>query len=196
VADKNIQITLDRRTVQLLGFALAIAAALYLVNHNPLSSNNGAPKPGSSFPSAISVAPFGPAVVTVDELKAEAKKFALAAYWGGEIADTKMELTVTANGGFYVRYLPLDAKVGTKTEYLTVASTYDSGAYSKVADLTTTVGSRWTNYATGALAASATPTDHNIYFAFQDYPVLVDVFTPDAKVGWDMVQAGSVKLLK
>ena len=123
MADNNIQINLDRRTVQLLGFALAIAASLYLINHNPLSGGDNTPKPTSSLPSAIAMQGYGPAIVTVDELKAQATKYGLAAYWGGEVAGTQLELTVTTNGSFFVRYLPEDATVGTKDEYLDRKST-------------------------------------------------------------------------
>ena len=62
MADNNIQINLDRRTVQLLGFALAIAASLYLINHNPFSGGDNTPKATSSLPSAIAMQGYGPEI--------------------------------------------------------------------------------------------------------------------------------------
>lgn len=197
MSDNNIQISVDKRTLQLLGFILAVAAALYLVNNNPLTDqgSKATPSASASFPASITVASFGPAIVTKEELLDQSKAFGFPVYWNDVMPDTQIELTVTADGKFYVRYLPTGVEAGSKDKFLTIATMYDPNAYATLQGLTAQAGARWSTYAGGALAAAASETDPNIYFAYQGYPLLIDVYSPDPAFGWKLVDAGSVKIL-
>jgi hypothetical protein len=199
MSSNSIQINLDRRTVQVLGFVLAVAGALYLVNHNPLDKGGATPNASASasgFPSSIATQAFGPQIVTRDELLAKAKSFGLATYWNGQMVGTQIELTITTQGQFYVRYLPEGVEVGSKDKYFTVASLYDANAYINVQNLAAQPGAKWRTYQTGATAAAASATDENIYFAYDGYPILVDVFTTNPDEGWALVDAGAIKILQ
>ena len=67
-----------------------------------------------------------PEEVSAAELRDVAQSTGTPVYWAGQIEGRKMELTKTESGRVFVRYLPNDADIGVKQEFLTVG-TYPVG---------------------------------------------------------------------
>ncbi len=75
------------------------------------------------------VEPRGPVAVSEDELVALSDELDHPVYWAGAEPSKTTELTVTADGSVYVRYLPSGAKIGAKAPALTVATYPVADAY-------------------------------------------------------------------
>lgn len=115
-------------------------------------------------------------------------------YWAGTRSGTKIELTLTAHNGVFVRYLPTSAQVGTKDEYLTVA-TYDSiDAYNALTAAKPKVASV-THADSGAAIAVFKERPLSTYFSFPSATFQVEVFSPKAGESKSLTDEGAIKLL-
>lgn len=147
----------------------------------------------ASVAGVIGLKPGVPKLVTIDELKdlgAEQGPI----YWAGPRKGTKLEVTVTTQGGTYVRYLPEDAEVGTKDLYLTIG-TYDSingynalaAAKKKDADVEVSKS--------GAVIATFKSAPKSTYFSFPEATFQVEVFSPKDKEARELTESGAIGLV-
>ncbi len=187
----------SRSTMILVVGALAAGAwVISSMSANSPSANPTQTTPTASVSASISVSPIEPKIVTVEELKSLTSNLSYPVYWNGEMADTQIELTVLSNGSVYVRYLPLDETVGTEKPYFTVATYYDPVAYGRVQALAQEEGAKAVQFEGGAIAVTKSATDQNSYFAFENVPLLINVFSPDAAAGWDLIASGKITILE
>jgi len=99
-----------RPTDGVLGPVAAVALA---------ASLSGCGNSSTPQPNVKPVAPFG---LSRSGLRTLAAKVGQPIYWAGPKKGYLYELTRTANGNVFVRYLPPGAKVGTRKPYLTIAT--------------------------------------------------------------------------
>jgi hypothetical protein len=99
-----------RPTDGVLGTVAVIAVAATL---------SGCGESSSPQPSVKPVAPVG---LSRSGLRTLASKVGQPIYWAGPKKGYLYELTRTANGNVFVRYLPPGARVGTRKPYLTIAT--------------------------------------------------------------------------
>lgn len=152
--------------------------------------------PNESAPATVTLTEQAATIVSKEELIAASQNIGFVVYWNGEISDTNLELTVLTEGQVFVRYLPKDVAAGAAEPYFTVASYYDPDALAKVQNVGGASGAKLVNYAGGAIAASASEADSNIYFAFDGYPVLYNIYSPDPQVGWNALETGTISILQ
>ncbi len=206
MSNSNHQRPLDsRKRIAVLVFLLAVIGVVAWVlsgSRGGGGANNQAvdgSKPSSlssAKPGAVTLTAIPASIVSAEQLLAATKGLGFPIYWNGDMQGTKIELTVLTEGKVFVRYLPKDAAAGSTNPYFTVASYYDSGAFGKVQNLGASAGAKYIKYKGGAVAASASNSDSNIYFAFDGNPVLYDLYSPDPLVAWNALDTGTLSILR
>jgi hypothetical protein len=141
---------------------------------------------GAIEPVATPAAPplaAGPTPVAVSPAELSELSAALhqPIYWVGPSADTTYELTRTAAGLIYLRYLPRGVAVGAPAQYLTIGTYPLSRAYA-----TGVANSKLPGAVTiavpGAIAYSANQDPTSVYLAFPGVNEQVEVFDPSSTV--------------
>jgi hypothetical protein len=141
------------------------------------------------------VTPFGPAIVSADAIKREVNIVGHAIYWAGPGTHLNLELTVIKNGSTYIRYLPTNEKAGTKNKYLTVVTFTDTKGYENVQASARSAGAISAADTGGAFVVESSKKSLNAYFAFKNYPIQVEVFTPTPGKAWNLIQTGKISLV-
>ena len=201
-SDSSEQRTIEprQRLIVVLGLALLIALVAWVLSGGSGTDELAAPvestnQSASAAPTVNWIA-IPASIVTKDELIAATKNLGVAIYWNGETEDTNIELTVLSEGKVFVRYLPKDIEAGSSEAFFTVATYYDPSALAKVQSLGATAGAKLVNYQGGAVGASASESDSNIYFAFDGNPALYNIYSPDPNLAWGALESGSIAILR
>lgn len=189
-------IVIPRRLLT-VGLVLAVAIVAWLMvrpasTATPTANLSATESASASSPLTMPVAPV---IVSVEELKAQTNTLGIPVYWNGEMKGTNIELTILRDATVFVRYLPKGVSAGDKAPYFTVATYMNQNAYAQVQSLAAAPGAKSIKYSGGALAATASETDPNTYFAYEGVPALIDVFSQNPPEGWDLIASGSIRLL-
>jgi hypothetical protein len=164
---------------------------LLLVNRGREDAMPTAPGP------TVGVAPDGPRIVSADELLAVPAQVGHEVYWAGEQPQRALELTILADGAVYVRYLSEGAQAGTdEAAFLTVASYPRVDAHTLVTQGGERPGAVLVKDQGGALVTAESPESTNAYFAFEDLPLLVEVFDPEPGRAFDLIQSGQIRMIQ
>jgi hypothetical protein len=172
--------------------ALLIAVALFVggaAAWQSWTSHNS----HTSVPAVEGLKPGVPAIVSLSQLEDLAAEQG-PLYWAGPRNGTHYEVTVTTDGGTYVRYVPIGAQAGAKTPYLTVG-TYRAvngyGALSKAkkTDADVVVAR------SGAVIATFHAAPASTYFAFPDAAFQVEVFAPLPGESRKLTESGAIRLV-
>ena len=190
--------------IVVLGVAILIVAWLLSSNGTQDSTQLPPTNATSNLPttqsggnnSELKLTPITASIVSKDELISATKDLGFPIYWNGKMKDTNLELTILAEGKVFVRYLPNDISAGAAEPYFTVASYYDPAGYARVLNLGSAEGAKFIKYSGGAVAASTSELDSNIYFAFDGNPAVYNVYAPDAQVAWDGLESGTLEILR
>lgn len=184
------------RGANTLVLVVLAAAAAFALRH----FSTGDPAVGataSPLPSSLTVTAFGPAIVTADELQARARSAGYPAdyplYWAGEVTGTNIELTVMADGTWAVRYLPEGTKAGSPNDSLTVVTFYQPDGPSRVTSIAEEPTATSKTYSGGAIAASSAENPSEISFAYEGYPMLGVVTSPNPTAAWQLLDKGVIR---
>ncbi|MFD6446244.1 hypothetical protein ACFWEJ_14170 [Promicromonospora sp. NPDC060204] len=179
--------------VALVAVVLLVAVAVGSWSIRGAQANSADQAASAAIAAAEDIRVGVPTVVSAQTLEqVSANHYPL--YWAGEIPDTKIELTLTANSGTFVRYLPQNAKAGDPDKYLTVAtyeaiSGYD-GLKSADEDLATVEHSK-----SGAVIAVFDDRPLSTYFSFQNAAFQVEVFSPEKDESKKLTDDGTIGLV-
>lgn len=170
------------------GIALAGLVLALLAGCGDDSSDDGG--------SAPSLKTGVPTVLSEAQLKAFGKAQAFPVYWAGPQADRRYEVTRTAGGRVYVRYLTPDAAVGTdKPLFLTVGTYPGSNAYGALRAVGRREGATSVKTQSGALVVVPSATARNAYFAFPQSNFQVEVYDPQKGRARSLVLDGQISRL-
>jgi len=113
-------------------------------------------------------------------------------YWVGTRAGSKYELTQTAEGRIYVRYLPTGTAAGVDKPYLTVGTYPLTNAYRATRSAASAPGATRLRIGRGSIAFynSATPT--SVYLAYRGTDYQIEVFDPSPQRARALVAAHRV----
>jgi hypothetical protein len=118
-------------------------------------------------------------------------------YWAGPRNETQLELTVSAEGHVFVRYLPADDEAGDSSAgYLTVATYKVDDAYERLVSRVSEGGFTPVDNESGALVVTDDADTSRAYFAFQGSDVQVEVFAPQPGRALELVLDGSLLVLR
>lgn len=135
---------------------------------------------------------LGPIAVSRHDLVELSVQLARPVYWAGAASGSTYELTTTAAGRVYVRYLRAGVRVGIARRYLTVA-TYPL----KDAFATTTEAARESGAVTipvaGGFAFYRTALATSVYLAFPGIDEQIEVFDPSAQRAHRLVASGRIR---
>lgn len=178
-----------------IGAVIAIAAvAAFLVWFFAIRDTGDNDNGGGGGQTEANV--VGPVSATVADISDLAKKNDQPVYWAGDQPDTTdLELTQTADGNIYVRYLTGDAPVGTpKPSYLTVGTYPFGNALHAIKVIAKEPGAQTFNVANDGLAVQNTSSPTSVYVAYPDAKAYeIEVYDPDPTKALDLVKSGTIQ---
>jgi hypothetical protein len=164
-----------------LGALLAVGFATFLVGWLLLGQDHGssAPKSGASASSET-------------ELRDFARTATNPIYWAGPRAGDTYELTRTADGRVYVRYLPEGVEVGDpRPQFLTVGTYRRPNAFTELQRAAKAPGASSRTLPKGGLAVFSKGSS-SVYFGYPDGKYQVEVYAPSAGSARNLVLSGQV----
>jgi hypothetical protein len=125
-------------------------------------------------------------------LKSFAHKVGHPIYWVGAKRGYTYEVTQTANGNVYVRYLPNGVKAGASKPYLTVVTYPFSNALAALRKASKGYTSGVFNLSGGGLAVVDSSYHKSVHVAFPQSSYQIEVFDPSPSVARAIATSGSV----
>jgi hypothetical protein len=160
------------------GAATGLVAAGQLAAFGSLNSSAAAEKPAATSPAG---------------LRSLAGKLGHPLYWIGPKRGYTYELTRSAGGQVFIRYLPPRVKVGTKTAYLTVATYPYRNAYGALQALAKGARTVTITIAGKGLAQYDTRNKKSIHIAYPKSNFQIEIFDPVPAVARQIVTSGQVR---
>jgi hypothetical protein len=141
---------------------------------------------------------LGPEAASESDLAALSQKLDQPIYWAGNQPGTSaMELTQTADGNVYVRYLTGNAGIGTpKPSYLTIGTYPFTDAFHALQVIAKRPGAVVKDVSGGGLAVTNADSPTSVYLAYPNQDFQVEVYDPDPSKGLDLVTSGDVRTVR
>jgi hypothetical protein len=150
---------------------------------------------GDGGSSGAETSATGAYALTAAELASLAGSVAHPIFWLGPKRDVTYEVTQTANGNIYVRYLPAGVDVGSKTPYLAVGTYPFPGAYAAVRKQAAATGAVTARLADGGIALLKNSYPQSVYIAYPGVDYQVEVYDPTPARAMRLVAAGELARL-
>lgn len=167
--------------------ALAAAAAAWALADRGQASE----QPSAAAPA---LAPETPRNVAPAELAALASRRGGPVYWAGPRKSLSYELTRTANGWVFVRYVPRGTAVGDpRPNFLAVATYPQPNAYAQVEAASRRPGAVTMAVPGGGLAVYDRARPTSIYVAYPRGGEQIEVYHPSARQARKLVRSGQVR---
>jgi hypothetical protein len=175
-----------------IGAVVAIALAAVFVVWLIVRGNDDSSSTDSTTP-AQTAAAVGPVAATTARLRRLPDKVGHPVYWVGPRKNRKYELTRTASGRVFIRYLPPGAAIGNQTPTYTIVGSYPTkNALDVLRRLSKQTGEKSTSVPGGGLAVYSTSRPTNVYVAYPDSDVQIEVFDPSAERALRLATSGRV----
>ena len=168
-----------------IGAVVAVALVAAFVVWLLVRGNGSSPTRTASV--RAGAVPVSPAV-----LGALARTSRSPIYWAGPRANFTYELTRTADGRVFVRYLPHGVAVGADQPYLTVGSYRVANAFAITSALASRSGAVRVAVPGGAVGFYDASSPTNVYLAFPNTNEQVEVYDPVAADARSLVVAGRI----
>jgi hypothetical protein len=172
--------------------ALAVAAAflVWLVVRGTDDSSTSTTTTGSA---AATAKPIGPAAVTPAGLRALSASSKQPVYWVGPRRGRIYELTRTASGNVFVRYLPPGARLGNRSTAYTIVGSYPTpNAVKVLQDLSKRPNEKSATAPGGGIVVWDASRPTNVYVAFPGSDTEIEVFDPSPRKALRLVTTGRV----
>ncbi len=176
-------------TALVLALAAGLVAWVLIDRNEQTASPTPATAPAASLPPSAD----GPRIVTVDGLSALSGLRGQPVFWAGARPDAVYEVTESADGRVYVRYLRSDSQLGSpQPDFLTVATYPRPNAYADIQAAAKRPGAMTIELPEGlAMYNERTPT--SVYFAYRGSTQQVEVYSPSALEARRVVESGRVQ---
>jgi hypothetical protein len=167
-----------------------------MVRSGLIGSLGAASASATAPPAASATAPpatntNGAVAASQAELKAAAVKLGHPIYWAGSKSATTYELTETADGRIFVRYLPVGVAVGTSKVYPTVGTYPVKGAYATTSSAAGQPGTVRIPV-DGGVAFYSKARPNSVYVAYKGSDEQIEVYAPSAAQAHQLVASGGV----
>lgn len=169
---------------QLAMLAVAVGVAAAVVGWLLLRAEDNTPGPA---------APSGPALVSQTQLEELASSSTEPIYWAGPRKGFLYELTRTADGRTYVRYLPHGVPAGDRREFLVVGTYERPHAFSDLRRAGTRTGAGSVKLDRGGVLVFTESRPHSAYFSYPGASNQVEVFAPSGAIARALVLHGEIK---
>ena len=135
-----------------------------------------------------------PVRASADALRKVASVVGHPVFWVTGQTPATYELTQTAGGLIYIRYLPKDVALGDpRPNFLTVGTYPQSNAFATVQRAAKQAGAIVAHLPGGGLMVSPKAKPTGVFFATPTSSVLVEVFDPNAGRAASLVTSGAVQ---
>ena len=183
----NVYVAFKGSSYQIEVFDPSAAVARRLVSSGQINLIPGsrASVASQKFTGSVSATP-----AALDQLASKVKH---AIYWRGPQDNVTYELTQTADGRIYVRYLPSTAKLGSVKPYPTVATYPLANAFTITQQAAKSANAVRIKVGSGGVAFydKSSPTSVHLAFPGQNYQV--EVFDPSAARAHQVVASGQIR---
>jgi hypothetical protein len=170
-----------------VALALAAGFVVWLVVRGNDDDSSGAP----TTTQTAATPEVGPVAATPATLRALSDEVGHPVYWVGPRPRRTYELTSTANGRIFIRYLPPGAKVGNRQAEYTIVGTYPvPDALEVLKKLSKRIGEKSVSAPGGGLAVYSIDAPTNVYVAYPRSDVQIEVFDPRAKQALRLATSG------
>ena len=171
--------------LQLAVLAVAVGVSAAVVGWQLLRAENNTPTPAT---------PSGPALVSQAQLEELASSSKEPPYWAGPREGFSYELTRTADGRTYVRYLPRGVPAGDRrAEFLVVGTYQRPHAFGDLSHAGTGSGAVSVKLDLGGVLVFTERRPHSAYFSYPDASDQVEVFAPSGGRARALVLRGEIK---
>jgi hypothetical protein len=172
--------------IAVLGIATAIAAAFVAWL---LVGNHGTTKP-------VNVA-LGPVLVSAGQLTSASHSLGRPIYWAGPRENTSYELTVTAGGRVYVRYLPRGAAAGdSRADFLTVGTYPGARAFENLKKVSTGPAVHSNLLDNDGLLVAPKQLPKSVYIAYPNADYQVEVYDSSSGAARRLALNGLIKQIR
>ncbi len=145
---------------------------------------------------ATEVEPFGPELAGSGALRDAAAQLGHPVYWAGREEEGEIEVTLTADGRTFVRYLTGGAIAGDETaDFLTVATYEVENAEAALEEVAGREGREAFTVPGGGLAVADAAQPQRVYFTPAGSDLQVEVFDPEPGRARELVASGQVQPL-
>jgi len=176
------------RTGAVVAIALAAGFVAWLVLR---PGSNAKPLPQATPAHA------SPKIVAPGRLRALASTLGYPLYWVGKRAATRYELTRTAGGNTFIRYLPPQARAGDGRPAFLAIGTYPvRDPYGQIDAAARRPGAVSLRLPLGGVAVYDRATPTSVYFAYPGSKVQVEVYDPSGRTARRLVLTGQVVPIK
>jgi hypothetical protein len=184
-----------------IGTVVAVAAlaalVVWLVVESGRSSSSSQPTTSSATTSTANappsgVKPMGPLIVTRSTLSSLQSSLGHSIYWAGPRPRQRYELTETAGGYTFIRYLPASLAAGAAYAGLVVATYPMSNAYSATDHVANLPDVEKVGLPGGGVAAFPKKTPTTVFLAFPGVDAQVEVYHPSPDQVRKLVTGGKV----
>jgi hypothetical protein len=172
-----------------VGAVLAIALAAGFVAWLVLRDDDGSPSASSTTVASTG----GPVAATPGALRSLSAEVGHPLYWIGNEPNTTYELTRTSGGRVFIRYLPPGVPIGVRQARYTIVGTYPvANALGVLRRLSKRHGEKRLLVPRGGLAVYSTSTPTNVYVAYPDSNLQIELFDPSPERARQLVTSGRV----
>jgi hypothetical protein len=135
----------------------------------------------------------GPQATNVAKLRSLAGSLDHPIYWAGERTDARLELTESAGGNVFVRYLDPNTPVGSRQVASLTVGTYPVGnGYAATQTIAKQPGARTAKTPDGALVVTKSDTPSSTYMAYPGSDLQIEVYDPNPAEGFGLVTSGAI----
>lgn len=179
-----------RRNPWLVRILIALVAILLVALGFALATRTSGADPASGFSPPVGK----PVIVSEQQLRQYGSENETV-YWAGPIANREYELTRSASGASFIRYLPEGVKAGSEKKYLTVATYPEQNGYQLLQESVNAETLTAERTRSGALVVINPQTIDSTYFSFSHANFQVEVFSPTNGQSKELVLNGKVEIL-
>jgi hypothetical protein len=185
--NQKIEIAVSRgRTLSVphmrLGALLAIGLAVFLVGWLVLGGRDDGSAPANGASSA-----------SESELRSFAASASTAVYWAGPREDQTYELTRTADGRVYVRYLPEGVEVGDpRPQFLTVGTYPRPNAWAELRRAAREPGAVSRRLPNDGMMVFSRSRPTSVYVGFAGGRYQIEVYAPSPGSARKLVESGQI----
>ena len=136
----------------------------------------------------------GPALVSQGQLERLSVSLGQPVYWAGPKSGYSYELTRTASGRIFVRYLPKGVQAGDPRASFLVVGTYSQvGSYFDLKRASKQKGAVSVPIADGGIVVFSSQKPTSVYVGYPDKNYQVEVYSPSGDTARSLVLAGKIK---
>jgi hypothetical protein len=130
--------------------------------------------------------------VTLAQLKQLDEEAGHPVYWAGPRENATYELTRTADGGIYIRYLPTGSEATSRDRHLSVGTYPYPHAYDTIRKVADRAGSRSSRIPGGGIATWSANRPRSAYIAFPQIDLQIEVYDPSPDRARELAFSGAI----